>query len=72
MSAPTFGDDTWQRIANCDHAAFNALDTPQQPMEECPSCGAILRTITTAEGWADHWAEQRADERAYHYGRSHR
>lgn len=56
--------DVWAVAANCSHAAFDALDTPRQPMEQCPTCGTFLRTITTADGWAGHWAEQLADERA--------
>lgn len=55
----------WNKSADCTHAAFDALDTPQRPMEACPDCGLVLRTITTAEGWGENWAEQRAEERAH-------
>ena len=55
----------------CDHAAFHAADdNPRLPLTTCPTCDAVLRTTpTTAEGWADHWAEQRADEDAWVYAR---
>lgn len=57
-------DEWWDVIAACDHAAFDALDSPQRPMEQCPTCQAFLRTITTTQGWAEHWAEERAESAA--------
>jgi len=65
MTGPAYNDPTWHHIANCDHAAFNQADSPQRPLEQCPSCGVFLRTVTTAEGWAETWAEQRRDEREW-------
>jgi hypothetical protein len=49
----------------CDHATFHALDEPHRPMEECPDCGFVLRTITDQQGLIDAAAEERADGRAY-------
>lgn len=43
----------WNRVADCDHVLGPRDET-------CARCGAILRTITTAEDWAEHWAEERA------------
>lgn len=55
----------WDRSADCTHAGFDALDTPRRPMETCPDCGLVIRSITTAEGWGENYAEQRAEEREY-------
>lgn len=42
----------WNRVKDCDHVLLSDRD------ESCARCGTILRTITTAEDWADHWAEE--------------
>lgn len=57
--------EEWAQAENCDHAAFDALDTPQRPMDECPTCDTFIRTITTTEGWGEHWAEERAEQAAW-------
>lgn len=80
MSAPVGGDPAkpgawtpeqiaaWNKVADCDHAAFWASN-PRDTEDRCGACGAIVRTVpTTGEGWAEHWAEQRADDAAEQRG----
>ena len=70
LATPDWGlsdDDlaAWNRAATCTHAGFHALDNPRRPMQECPDCGAVLRSSTDAEGWVDLAAENQQTERAY-------
>lgn len=56
-------DPTWDRIATCaatGHRPFWTSDP--RPHEDTCTCGAIVRTVTTAEGWGEHAAEMRADD----------
>ncbi len=56
-------DPTWHRIALCastGHTPFWASDP--RPTEDTCTCGAIVRTVTTDEGWAEHRAEMRRDD----------
>jgi hypothetical protein len=51
-------------IHDCDHGAFWATN-PSRYDDVCPACKGIVRLVPTSpEGWADHWAEERADDRA--------
>lgn len=53
---------TWNRSAECDHAAFDLADDPRRPLEACPTCDLVLRTITDEQGWIDHAAEMKRDD----------
>lgn len=59
--------DTWNQVAECasnGHEEF--WQTHPRPAEDiCPACGAIVRSVTDTAGWADHWAEQRADDNSW-------
>lgn len=50
--------------ADSGHRPFWATN-PSRTDDVCPACKGIVRLLpTSSEGWADHWAEERADDRA--------
>lgn len=56
--------DAWSAAKACadaGHPPFWATD-PKPWEDVCPGCRTIARHLpTSAEGWADHWAEERKE-----------
>lgn len=54
--------DDWNRAVACADAGHFL---PGSRDETCAGCGAVVRSRTDAQGWADTAAEQAAEDRAY-------